>query len=64
MGDCNEQTVIDIWNGKIFQEFRRKMLDGVGGVSEMCRKCGLIKYRQFPEDNLSGKLNELRRYYE
>jgi radical SAM protein with 4Fe4S-binding SPASM domain len=64
MGDCNKETVADIWNGGNFQEFRRKTLDGSRTVSEICAKCNIIKYRLFPEDVLNHDAERLKKYYE
>lgn len=64
MGDCNEQTMAEIWNGDIFQRFRRQMLDGVDHVCESCVNCNMIKYRLFPEDVLNEAAGRLKRHYE
>ena len=64
MGDCNKQTVGEIWNGKVFRDFRKKMLDGIRDMGKPCDNCGLIKYRQFPEDDLSTDVGRLKKYYE
>lgn len=64
MGDCNNQSVYEIWNGKEFQHFRRTMLDGVKNVCEVCAKCNIIKYRLFPEDVLNNDVERLKKFYE
>ena len=64
MGDCNNQSVQEIWNGKKFQNFRRKMLDGTKNVCKTCENCELIKYRLFPEDNLNNDAERLKKLYE
>ena len=63
MGDCNSQSVCDIWNGEKFQNFRRTMLDGAKNVCETCAKCNIIKYRLFPEDILNDDAERLKTYY-
>lgn len=63
MGDCNDQSVVEIWNGKKFQNFRRKMLDGIKNASLACSKCNLIKYRLFPEDVLNNDVGRLKKLY-
>ncbi len=63
MGDCNNQSVSEIWNGKQFQHFRRMMLDGVKNVSEVCANCNIIKYRLFPEDVLNNDVERLKKFY-
>jgi radical SAM protein with 4Fe4S-binding SPASM domain len=62
MGDCNKQSVCGIWNNKQYQRFRRKMLDGVENVCEVCADCNIIKYRLFPEDDLKNDAERLKKY--
>jgi radical SAM protein with 4Fe4S-binding SPASM domain len=63
MGDCNQQSVTEIWNGREFNAFRRKMLDGAGHASNICPGCNIIKYRLFPEDVLNDDAQRLRAFY-
>ena len=64
MGNCNNQTAQEIWNGKKFQNFRKKMLvDGIKGASKNCAKCCISKYRQFPEDILDNDIEQLKKIY-
>lgn len=60
MGDCNDESVVDIWNGKKFNAFRRKMLNR---KNTKCLKCELIKYRLFPEDILDNDIDRLKKVY-
>lgn len=64
VGDCNNQSVANIWNGRQFQQFRRTMLDGSKNVCEVCANCNIIKYRLFPEDVLNNDAERLKRFYE
>jgi radical SAM protein with 4Fe4S-binding SPASM domain len=64
IGDCNNQSVNEIWNSKQFQRFRRVMLDGAKNVGEVCANCNIIKYRLFPEDVLNNNSERLKKYYE
>lgn len=64
MGNCNNESVPEIWNGEKFQHFRRKMLDGINNVCEICAKCNIIKYRLFPEDVLNNDTGRLKKFYE
>lgn len=64
MGDVNNQSIAEIWNGKKFQNFRRTMLDGVKKVGKICAQCELIKYRLFPEDVLNDDAEKLKKFYE
>ena len=63
MGDCNEQPIDEIWNGEVFQRFRRRMLDGVEHVGQTCVGCNMIKYRLFPEDVLNEDAQRLKKHY-
>ena len=63
IGDCNNQSVYDIWNGKQFQQFRRNMLDGAKNASKVCDNCHIIKYRLFPEDDLRNDVERLKKFY-
>lgn len=64
MGDCSKQSVREIWNGKQFQSFRRKMFDGVKNVCDVCANCSMITYRLFPEDALNDDAERLKKFYE
>lgn len=63
LGDCNLDSVYDIWNGEAFRAFRRAMLDGLDRASDVCTDCSIIKYRWFPEDDLSADAERLRLVY-
>lgn len=60
MGDCNTDAANKIWNSAKFQAFRRKMLNGAEQTSEACHDCNIIKYRLFPEDDLSTDAERLK----
>ena len=64
LGDCNNQSVCEIWNGKQYQHFRRMMLDGAKNVCEVCANCNIIKHRLFPEDVLNNDAERLKKFYE
>jgi radical SAM protein with 4Fe4S-binding SPASM domain len=63
LGDCNNENIIDIWNGKKFNEFRHQMLQNTKNINAICEKCTMIKYRWFEEDDLTDKIKELKEYY-
>ncbi len=63
LGDCNKQTLNEIWNGKELNNFRLKMLDGTNNASESCATCNIIRHRFHPEDNLSNETNRLKKLY-
>lgn len=64
MGDCNRQSVCEIWNSKQFQRFRRRMLDGAKNICAVCSNCNIIKYRLFPEDVLNNDAERLKKFYQ
>jgi radical SAM protein with 4Fe4S-binding SPASM domain len=65
VGDCNKQSVSEIWNGKEFQKFRYKMLNGIKKMGGACARCKIIKHRIFPEDIITLKDAErLRKFYD
>lgn len=63
MGDCNNSSLQEIWNGGKFRAFRRKMLAGLKDTNEICTDCSIITYRLFPEDDLSKDVARLIRLY-
>ncbi len=63
MGDCNNQSICEIWNGKQYQDFRYKMLDGIKNIGETCANCEMIKHRLFPEDVLNNEVERLKKFY-
>ena len=64
IGDCNKNSMQEIWNGPEFQKFRREMLDGAKNVCDICFECNIIKYRLFPEDVLNDQAEKLKGVYE
>jgi len=64
MGNCHEESVVDIWNGEKFRAFRRAMLDGPAQAAAVCTDCNIIKYRWFPEDDLSEDAERLKNIYQ
>jgi len=64
LGDCNNESVCEIWKGKKFQAFRRSMLEGRKQLSRVCAECKIITHRFFPEDNLDNDAERLKKFYE
>ncbi|MFH1292379.1 MAG: radical SAM protein [bacterium] len=63
IGDCNNQSIKEIWNSKKFHNFRHRMLSGAENVCKTCDKCNIIKYRLSPEDVLNHDAERLKQFY-
>ena len=63
LDDCNQHSLVDIWNGEGFMKFRRQMLDGRENVCDFCRDCTINDFRIFPEDDISNYAEELKEIY-
>ena len=62
LGDCNNTSVREIWNGEKYNAFRKRMLRGREGVCDVCRECNIKTYRMQTEDaiyNKNGRLDSL-----
>lgn len=64
LGDCNNESVHEIWNALKYKSFQRAMLDGAKNACEVCGECSIYKYRQFPEDILDNDAERLKCSYE
>lgn len=56
-GNVNEQSLLEIWNGKSFQDLRRKLTSGRAGIEE-CNRCDVVdagSREQYIKDALSDK---------
>lgn len=58
MGNINDESIVDIWNGKTFNAFRRLMLKDKD-KNEVCRSCVAYKQVMFDEDNLDDVANSM-----
>lgn len=64
MGNIKNQSIVEIWKGEVFNDFRRKMLDGVEKCGTVCSKCKAYRYTMFTEDIITDKDAEnLKRHY-
>ncbi len=63
LDDCNNKSLVDIWNGEGYQSFRRRMLDGREKVCKFCEECVINDFRIFPEDSLDDHSEELKSKY-
>ncbi|MBE5859759.1 MAG: radical SAM protein [Butyrivibrio sp.] len=64
LGDCNNTSLVDIWNGEGYMNFRMEMLGGKANVCKFCEDCKINDYRIFPEDNIDDFAEDLKRKYE
>ena len=64
LGDVNKQPLYEIWNSKAYKLFQNSMLNGVKNVCSTCADCKIIRHRLFPEDDLNGDVDRIRKYYE
>lgn len=63
IGDCNVQSLTDIWRGEILHQCQRKMLDGSVPFGGVCEKCAIVQCRPFPEDILDHDVERLKKLY-
>ena len=64
-GNLYEKNLLDIWNGKKINKFRKEMLKNNSlEFNEICKKCNMIQFRQFSEDKIDEKCRKrLLEYY-
>ncbi len=63
LGDCNNISLVDIWNGDGYMKFRMEMLDGKENVCKFCEECTINDFRIFPEDIIDDYADELKKKY-
>ena len=64
LGNCNNESPFEIWNGQKYKNFRRQMLDGVKCAGKTCAECEIIRHRLFPEDDLTSDADKLKKFYD
>lgn len=64
LGDCNLDSVVNIWNGENYNRFRYRMLHGMDTVCDVCRNCNMMTLRTQPEDAIFDKSDRLKKFYE
>lgn len=62
-GNCNTESLYDIWNGKRLSAFRRTQLLKQKEVYSVCNHCQQYKYAMFPEDVLDNDAGRLLQYF-
>jgi len=63
LGNCNNESVCDIWSGNKFKDFRKDMIKYTKNIFPICKECNISKYRLFPEDNLNEYKERLGELY-
>lgn len=63
IGDCNVESIFEIWNGEKMNKFRYKMLNGIDTVCDICQKCNIIRHRACNTDDLSKEISRLKNFY-
>lgn len=58
-GNCKSQSLIEIWNGKKFIDFRKDQLRKIKNKYSVCRTCQQYKYTTFPKDILDNDAERL-----
>jgi len=64
LGNVEDISLVDIWNGDIFNSFRRSMLEYSKNIFPVCKSCTMYKYRAFDEDNLDKDTERLKEFYD
>lgn len=59
VGNVADNSVVDIWNGSILNQFRRTQLKGNRHANNVCAVCRQYKHAMFPEDVLDQDAMEL-----
>lgn len=63
LGNADENTMEEIWNGRKYNDFRRKMLKGTDSAGQICSECNLYLYDMHPEDRLDEYADEIYNKY-
>lgn len=63
LDDCNQRSLVEIWNGEGYTKFRQQMLCGRENVCKFCEECTINDFRIFPEDDISEYAEELKKKY-
>ena len=63
VGDCNEESLFDIWHGEKLKDFRKRMIEGRVKVNKTCANCKIITHRMYPEDSFDNAVERLKEAY-
>lgn len=62
VGDCNKETIYDIWNGKVVNGYQTMMLEGKRKSDKYCKNCSQLIYGQASDiDEYSKEILEKRK---
>ncbi len=63
LGNCNSESLVDIWKGKKYLNFRKTHLLKQKEVYSVCRDCKQYKYAMFTEDILDNDAKRLLKFF-
>lgn len=63
VGNIKNDSLLNLWNSKILNEFRLKMLDGFEQAHKICSECTFLKVCNFSSDNIDSEIPRLKEYY-
>ena len=64
IGDAKEESIVKIWSGLKFNEFRKMQLKKQKNINSACATCSLYKYSMFEEEILDLDAEKLCRFFE
>lgn len=64
IGNISNDSIVDIWNGEELKDFRLKMIDNHRQNMNICKTCGMSKYRYHVEDDLDDYVEDLKNIYQ
>lgn len=63
VGNINENSITEIWDSKVLNNFRLSMTKGVKTANKVCAECTFIKLCNFSSDNIDSEKERLEQYY-
>jgi radical SAM protein with 4Fe4S-binding SPASM domain len=63
IGNVYEESIVDIWNSDKMKEVRLKMINEHKQNIDICKTCGMSKYRYHVEDDLDNFEEKLKKIY-
>jgi len=59
VGNCENKSLLDIWNGSLYKDFQILMLKKEKNINPVCNSCQSYKYNIFKEDMLDEEAENL-----